>query len=76
VKATRTTIYLPTELHHAADLLALNVSSICQYAIRAAIVGKLASLNAAVEAGEAARAELESFNANGAASWDEQEDEA
>jgi len=59
MSGTRTTIYLPEVLLAGARQMEINVSEVCQQALRAEIAGRMQSLEAAVEAGMQASALLE-----------------
>jgi post-segregation antitoxin (ccd killing protein) len=51
----RTTIFLPDDLHEAARRMKVNVSDVCQRAVRDAIVNRKQELQATIDAGQVAQ---------------------
>lgn len=62
MRGGRTTIYLPDELWKKTRGLGLNISAICQDALRAEIERKMEELRAAVETGHCAEEALARLN--------------
>jgi predicted transcriptional regulator len=51
----RTTIFLPDDLHEAARRMKVNVSDVCQRAVRDAVVNRKQELQATIDAGQVAQ---------------------
>jgi Post-segregation antitoxin CcdA len=59
MSGVRVSVYLSEELHAAARRLDINVSEVCQRALREEIDNTIKSLQAAIDAGERARVLLQ-----------------
>ena len=61
----RTTIFLPDDLHEAARRMKVNVSDVCQRAVRDAIVNRKQELQATIDAGQVAQQLLQELAESG-----------